>query len=61
MGTVSNIGPEVSTYESHPLLTAAEWLLDRNPADALSMLVATQSQWLSMPVEAARDFHQVKR
>ncbi|MCE9558019.1 MAG: bacterial transcriptional activator domain-containing protein, partial [Armatimonadetes bacterium] len=57
MGTVSNIGPEVSTYESHPLLTAAEWLLDRNPADALSMLVATQSQWLSMPVEAARDFH----
>ena len=57
LGAVSDVRPETPPEESHPLLVAAEWLLDRNPEETLSMLAATHLQWLTMPVEAARDFH----
>ncbi len=57
-GTVSAVRPAADPIATHPMLTAAEWILDRSPAEAISMLAATPSQWLAMPIQPAVDFHQ---
>lgn len=52
--------PEVSSVskshevEHHPLIESAEWLMDHTPSDAVKMLAATSSSWLSMPIEKAK-------
>lgn len=46
-----------SSGTGHPLVVAAEWVLARNPDEAVSMLASTQSQWLTVPLDRAVDIH----
>ncbi len=52
--------PEVASASAnlevahHPLIESAEWLMDHTPSDAVKMLAATSSSWLSMPIEKAK-------
>ncbi len=57
IGAISDVRPEADSRVEHPLISAAEWLLDRNPNEAISLLAATHSQWLAMPIDASRDIH----
>ncbi len=57
LGVISDVRPAAKPEDLHPLATAAEWVLDRNPEAALEMLAATHSEWLTMPVELALDLH----
>lgn len=57
LGLVSDVRTSSPAEHVHPLATAAEWLLDRNPEAALEMLASTHSEWLTIPVELALDIH----
>ena len=39
----------------HPLAKAAEWVLDRNPREALDLLASTPTQWFGIPLAQAVD------
>lgn len=41
-----------------PILNAAEWLLARNPNEAISLIAATNAEWMTMPVQLSLDVHQ---
>lgn len=43
---------------THPLVSAAEWVLARNPEEAVAMLASTRTQWMSLPLDKAIDIHQ---
>ncbi len=58
LGIVTDVRPQVKQNESHPLITAAEWLLDREPEQLIDMLAATQEEWLLLPVDAALEVHE---
>lgn len=57
-GVISDIRPQETSTITHPLMSAAEWLLDKSPEDALGMMAATHSEWSLLPVEAALSLHQ---
>jgi DNA-binding SARP family transcriptional activator len=63
LGVISDLRPDSASPPastppaSHPMLAAAEWLLDRNPDEALAFLASTESQWLSMATEKSLTLH----
>lgn len=42
---------------NHPLVDTCEWLLLRDPAAALDFIIATRSQWVTMPAQTAVALH----
>lgn len=58
LGVLSDVRPKESAAIEHPLLTAAEWVLDRNPDEALALLAATESQWQGMAIGPSLSIHE---
>lgn len=58
LGSVSHVRPSVHPKESHPLIDAAEWLLEFNPENLISLLASTHHEWLALPVRAALEIHE---
>lgn len=58
LGTLPAAREPQAPTQTHPLVTAANWLLDSNPHDLAPMLIATQNEWLSLPVQQALDIHE---
>lgn len=58
LGSVSHVRPSIDTRESHPLIAAAEWLLEFNPENLISLLASTHHEWLALPVRAALEIHE---
>ena len=41
----------------HPLFSAAEWLLEWNPAEVIHLLAATRLEWTTLPIDRALSIH----
>ena len=59
LGAVVNVEPKTpSPVMQNPLVTTGEWLISRNPEEAVSFLAATKSSWLAMDSSIALSFHE---
>jgi DNA-binding SARP family transcriptional activator len=48
----------VPSQDDHPLVSAAQWMLDRDPNQALDLLASTHPQWLTMGLPTGLDLHE---
>jgi len=53
LGSLPAVQPTQEMGSEHPLIRAANWLLDSNPYDLAPMLIATQNEWANLPVAAS--------
>lgn len=59
LGIVCDISPEPkSVTEQSPLFATGEWLIERNPEEAISFLASTRSTWVIVNGARALDLHE---
>jgi DNA-binding SARP family transcriptional activator len=56
LGAVSQVQPDVKAAKS-PLMTTAEWLLERDPVEALAFLASTRPHWEVAPAAEGLEIH----
>lgn len=58
LGVLADVGQEHRPKDLHPIRMSAEWVLERNPSEAVQLLIATKSHWFSSEVDTALDIHE---
>lgn len=57
LGVIAEIDDKKPTSHLPPIVESAEWLLARNPAEAIALLAATNAEWMTMPVQLGLEIH----
>lgn len=57
LGVVPSLSENSAATSGHPLVAAAEWMLERDPDQACEMLAGTQDQWLVVSLDRALEIH----